>query len=176
MERRTIKRIAVIGPESTGKTEICQFLKKEFNIAVVEEYSRTYLEKISIKNVTYRDVLNIYNSQWQIEMDMLRIHEKIVVDTESIIAKYWLLKEFSMHDDLIESRIISFPYDFYLLTDTAIEWQPDPLRENKFSRELLFKDYLNELKINNLRYSIVSGTGEARIKNVINILQSINFI
>ena len=37
-------RIAITGPESSGKTTLCQSLSEHFNVDFIPEFARTYLE------------------------------------------------------------------------------------------------------------------------------------
>ncbi|MDC1189148.1 ATP-binding protein [Flavobacteriales bacterium] len=47
MEKRIpkiMKKVVVIGPESTGKSTLCEDLARFFKIDFLKEYARTYLE------------------------------------------------------------------------------------------------------------------------------------
>ena len=41
----TIKKIVIIGPESTGKSSLCAALAKHYETIWAKEYAREYLEK-----------------------------------------------------------------------------------------------------------------------------------
>ena len=45
MEEKKIKKIAIIGPESSGKTTISQAIANYFQTNYVPEYAREYLTK-----------------------------------------------------------------------------------------------------------------------------------
>ena len=57
-----VKKIVVIGPESTGKSMLCQRLAAHFNTLWVPEYAREYLEKNG-PSYTYDDLLTISKGQ-----------------------------------------------------------------------------------------------------------------
>ena len=59
-----VKRIVVLGPESTGKTALCKQLSEYFNTIWVPEYAREYVENIN-RPYNYNDLIK--NSQNQIE-------------------------------------------------------------------------------------------------------------
>ena len=40
-----IKKIVIIGPESTGKSTLCEQLAQHYNTSWVREYAREYLEQ-----------------------------------------------------------------------------------------------------------------------------------
>src|SRR6185312_17436790 len=62
----TIKKIVVIGPESTGKSTLCEKLAAHYNTLWVPEYARDYLEKQGT-DYTYEDVLTIAKGQMELE-------------------------------------------------------------------------------------------------------------
>ena len=53
-----IKKIVVIGPESTGKSTLCKNLAAHYNTLWVPEYAREYLEKNGTE-YTYEDLLTL---------------------------------------------------------------------------------------------------------------------
>jgi nicotinamide riboside kinase len=61
-----IKKIVTIGPESTGKSTLCEQLAKYFNTTWCPEYAREYLNQNGIK-YGYNDLLKIAQGQLIIE-------------------------------------------------------------------------------------------------------------
>ena len=62
----TIKKVVVIGPESTGKSSLCQSLAEHYNTLWVPEYARGYLEKNGTE-YSYDDLLTIAKGQIELE-------------------------------------------------------------------------------------------------------------
>ncbi len=58
----SIKKIVVIGPESTGKSTLCEKLADHYNTLWVPEYAREYLEKHG-PEYTYEDLYDIAAGQ-----------------------------------------------------------------------------------------------------------------
>ena len=58
----TLSTIALIGPESTGKTALCRALSTHYNCPWLEEYARTYVEQLQ-REYTYADVEQIARYQ-----------------------------------------------------------------------------------------------------------------
>ena len=61
-----IKKIVIVGPESTGKSTLCKQLAEHYHTNYVEEYAREYL----IKNGTdynYENLLEIAKGQIEAE-------------------------------------------------------------------------------------------------------------
>ena len=57
-----IKKVAAIGPESTGKSTLCEQLAKHFNTIWCSEYARTYLNENGVK-YNYADLIKIAEGQ-----------------------------------------------------------------------------------------------------------------
>src|SRR6478735_12408960 len=61
-----IKKIVVIGPESTGKSTLCEQLAQRFNASWCPEYAREYLSRNGVK-YGYDDLLKITQGQLAME-------------------------------------------------------------------------------------------------------------
>ena len=57
-----VKKIVIIGPESTGKSTLCKLLAAHFNTIWVKEYAREYLLKNGT-NYTFENLLDIAKGQ-----------------------------------------------------------------------------------------------------------------
>ncbi|MBL0070581.1 MAG: ATP-binding protein [Bacteroidetes bacterium] len=61
-----IKRIAIIGPESSGKSELSRALAAKYETGWVPEYAREYLTGLG-QPYSESDVIAIYRKQWDQE-------------------------------------------------------------------------------------------------------------
>src|ERR1043165_5603494 len=61
-----IKKVVIIGPESTGKTTLSEELAKHFNTICCPEYAREYLLQNGV-NYNYADLLKIAQGQLVME-------------------------------------------------------------------------------------------------------------
>ena len=68
MEKDPIIKIAVIGAESTGKSELCAALAKHYNTVWVPEYAREYFNHSDIYNYTLKDLELIAKKQIELEI------------------------------------------------------------------------------------------------------------
>lgn len=75
-EKKTIKKIVIIGPESTGKSTLCRQLAAHFNTLWCPEYAREYLLKHGT-NYSYDDLLTIAKGQVALEEEyVLRVESQ----------------------------------------------------------------------------------------------------
>jgi len=58
----------------------------------------------------------------------------------------------------------------YLLCDTDLEWEYDPVRENPDIRNYLTEMYKNIIVTNKFPYFVVSGFGKNRTNNAVKII------
>ncbi len=162
-----IKRVAITGPESTGKSWLAKRLAAYFNTVWVEEYAREYLVEKGA-NYKFEDVVNIAKGQQKKEQELLlKANKFLFCDTEPMVTKIWSEVVFNKYDKWIENEIANNPYDLYLLCYSDLPWEPDPLRENPYNRKELFELYLNELSTRGYNYWIVKGEGEARFESAL---------
>jgi nicotinamide riboside kinase len=166
-----ILRIAVTGPECTGKTYVCQALATHFGGAWVPEYAREYLENLGRK-YTYDDLGVIAHGHLEQEKRITRsAAEKnlpvVLTDTELINIKIWSEFWYKRSEAWIAEEIRKADHDHYFLMYPDIAWAPDPLRENPTGREFLFNCFLKELQDFGKSFSIIRGSYENRVQEAI---------
>ena len=169
-----LRRIAITGPESTGKTQLAKDLALHFKTNWVPEFSREYLEGLEEK-YTLEDIISIAKGQLVREEEIARKTSSLLFcDTDLTVTKIWSQYVFDTCPDWIEEQFLQHRYDLYLLCYPDIEWKTDPLRENPVDRLSLFERYKEELEKSGFNYEIVKGRGDARLKNAINFVKHLN--
>ena len=166
-------KIAITGPESTGKSTLAEKLAKHYNTDFVPEYSRTYLENFEGR-YSEDDVVEIAKGQHKLIVEKKEDSQNILIaDTEIIVCKIWVEYVFKHSNATIDNILKEQDFDLYLLCDIDLPWTYDPLRENPNpeERKELFEIYRNTLTQMNLPFEIVRGNDEERISNAINIIK-----
>lgn len=167
-----IIRIAITGPESTGKSELACNLAKHFNTVWVPEFAREYLEKLG-RNYEYNDILEIAKGQLSLEKSWeTKAKGMIFCDTELIVLKIWSEFKYNCCHQWILDHIVAHWYDLYLLCDIDLPWESDPLREHPNQRKELFKLYFHELSSRKLPFKVVKGFGKQRFDNALTIIKN----
>ncbi len=161
-------RIAVTGPESTGKTTLAKQLAERFNGKYIPEFAREYVENLS-EHYTYEDVVFIAKKQVEQYLETNESSEKFFIfDTWLIITKVWFSWVFGKVPDLIDDRILNCPIDLFLLCCPDLPWEADVVRENGGENRIkLYEQYQLELKHYNFNFVEISGTGDERLNQAI---------
>jgi NadR type nicotinamide-nucleotide adenylyltransferase len=165
-----ITRIAVTGPESTGKSWLTEHLAIHFNTKFVSEYAREYIENLN-RPYVFEDIEAIARHQLLLEENALaNANGFLFIDTDFFVTKIW--SDFVYHKccPWILDQLQYHPYDLHLLCNIDLPWEYDPQREHPNQRKELFDIYQQELELSGRPFEIISGTGEARLESAINAI------
>ncbi len=166
------KKIAITGPESTGKSWLANELAEYYQAVCVEEYAREYLNQIN-KPYKIADVEAIAAGQCKAVETAVKTGAKMIFsDTEVLVCKIWTEVVYGYCPDSIQKLIEKQMFDMYLLCDIDLPWEPDPLREHPHRREELFARYQKALDELGWSYAIVSGHGNNRLVNAVRKLEN----
>lgn len=168
-----MKKIAIIGPECTGKTTLSKQLALYYKTVWVPEYAREYVENLQ-RNYVFEDLEKIAYRQFeQINTKYTDALNYIFFDTDLIITKVWFDLVFKKTPEWLNQAINCSNFNLHLLCSIDIPWETDPVRENGGEmRTILFNLYKQELEDRCLQYKIVSGIGNERTKNSIEIINN----
>jgi len=175
--KMAIQKIVILGPESTGKSTLCEALAKHYDIYYCPEYARQFLTDNGLK-YNYEDLLTIAKGQLTLEDEWIQKATEnkkntLVVDTDMYVMKVWCEYVFQNAHTYILEQINQRKYDLYLLCDIDLPWTQDEMREypDPKPRAELFSIYKDLLINQNTPWGIVSGTGTQRTQNAIQIME-----
>ena len=123
-----LKKIVVIGPESTGKSTLCSQLAKHYNTCWCPEYAREYLSTNGME-YSFDDLLTIAKGQLVLEDEYTQkanyqppavSHQEsavtpLFIDTDMYVMKVWCEYVFGKCHQFILDEIGIRKYDLYLL-------------------------------------------------------------
>ncbi len=186
-----IKKIVVIGPESTGKSTLCTQLAEHYNTQWVPEYAREYLLTHGT-NYKYEDLYTIAEGQIKGEEDIIKklqppkpsalnllpstLHpQPVFIDTDLQVIKVWSEFVFNKCDNRILTSIVNRHCDLYLLCNTDLPWVKDELREypDLETREKLYHYYKESMINQPVPWVEISGNYEDRLKMAIDAVNKI---
>ena len=148
-----MKKVALIGPESTGKTTLCKQLAQHFKTEWVPEYARTYIENLN-REYKYHDIENIARMQ-QLQF---YLHERkgglVFFDTDLIITKIWFSERYNNVPKWLNKALKKQNIQLYLLCKPDLEWEYDTVRENAIEYGSDFKEELNRVMVHGLLHLI----------------------
>lgn len=164
-----IKKIVIIGPESTGKSTLSKALAQHYQTLWCPEYAREYLLQNGT-DYTAADLLTIAKGQLKLEDEFTRkVQEEnnrslLFVDTDMYVMKVWSEYVFGTCDFFILDTIIKRKYDGYLLCNIDLPWVKDELREypDEKPRQELFSIYKDLLINQPAPWALISGTNTER--------------
>ena len=162
-------RVAITGPESSGKTTLTKALAEALGWRSAPEHAREYLE---MSNGTYGfdDLEKIAEGHFdRIKND----DHDLIVDTDFIVMKVWSNVRFGKTAERIQELIELDLFDLHVVCMPDIPWEPDPLRENPTDRDVLLNHYIDELEASNKKWIAVSGSHEERLTKALQEIQNL---
>ena len=165
-----LKKIVIIGPESTGKSTLCESLAAHFKTDWVPEYAREYLLRHG-KQYQFPDLMTIARGQLELEDQHAvalagRGGDVLFIDTDMYVMKVWGEFVFGRCDAWILDQIVTRKYDGYLLCRTDLPWTADELREypDEGPRQTLFHMYKDCMVNQATPWSEVGGQAHERLQ------------
>ena len=173
-----IKKVVIIGPESTGKSTLSEALSEHYETTWVKEYAREYLLKNGT-NYTFDNLLDVAKGQLENEntaVSNLQLNRSdsgrnipLFIDTDMYVMKVWCEFVFDKCHPWILNQILSRKYDLYLLCNTDVPWVKDELREypDLHTREKLYRHYKDIMINQGVPWVDISGNYDERLNKAI---------
>jgi NadR type nicotinamide-nucleotide adenylyltransferase len=184
-----IKKIVAIGPESTGKSMLCEQLAQHFNTTCCPEYARAYLNENGVK-YDYEDLSKIAQGQLVMEdycvekvssqrsmvnnkskqnSPFIIHHSLLFIDTNMYVMKVWYEYVFQKCEFFVLDEIAARQYDLYLLCNIDLPWTEDEMREypDEQPRKELYNIYKDLLINQKTLWIEISGSYEERLQKAI---------
>ncbi|SMB96630.1 nicotinamide mononucleotide-binding domain [Hymenobacter roseosalivarius DSM 11622] len=157
-------RVAITGPESTGKSTLSRLLAEYYKTTWAPEYARQYLEEYG-PGYTLQDLEAIAHGQLAAEAAAAATaHEVVFFDTDLLVIKIWAEDAFGQCPAWILRQLEQQRYDLVLLPNIDLPWEFDPLREHPHRRQYFYDLYLNELRNMGATYVEINGPPAQRFE------------
>jgi NadR type nicotinamide-nucleotide adenylyltransferase len=175
-----MKKIVIIGPESTGKSTLATQLAKHYGGLWVPEFAREYL-LVHGTHYSFEQLLEIAKGQVSLEEQYINKMETfasavntnfLFLDTDMYVMKVWCEFVFGKCHNWILEQVVKRKYDFYLLCSTDLPWVRDELREypDLESRQKLYHIYKDIMVNQSVPWVEIKGGYEERFQTAIHAL------
>lgn len=166
-----VRRIVVVGAESTGTTTLARDLAEHFNTVWVPEYGRLFSEAAAT-DPAFRwcseDFVHIAKQQNEMEDVLARSANKVLIcDTDSFATGLWHERYMGEWSDTVEQVARSRRRDLYILTGDEIPFVQDGLRDGEHIRHKMHQRFIDVLSSRNFPWVSVSGSRKQRKKQAI---------
>lgn len=170
----SVKKIVIIGLESTGKSTLTQALAAAYKEPYVQEYAREYIEKLD-RPYKIDDLLSIAKGQIEAEdLALIKAKKYLFIDTDLQVLNVWSQYKYGTTDPWILDQIENRKYDLYLLTHIDIPWEADPQREHPETqmRVYFFNLYKELLQKTHIPFEIIQGNYQERFDLALKALRN----
>ncbi len=180
-----LKKIVILGPESTGKSTLCEQLAQHYETIWCPEFAREYLLTHG-KNYTYDDLLNIAKGQVALEEEYIGMMNSqhspfaahpspLFIDTDMHVMKVWCEFVFSNCHRYILDEIVDRKYDLYLLCNIDLPWVKDELREypDLETRRKLYNLYEDMMINQSVPWVNINGNYDERLQKAVNAVDTL---
>jgi len=176
-----LKKIVILGPESTGKSTLCEQLAQHYETMWCPEFAREYL-LANGTNYDFEDLEIIAKGQLALEDEYATLlenqsetmmengeHLPLFIDTDMYVAKVWCEFVFEKCHQFILDEIVKRQYDLYLLCYIDLPWVKDELREypDLSSRQKLYNIYEDIMINQSVPWIDISGDYNERLHKAI---------
>lgn len=163
-----VKRICVIGAESTGTTTMAEALAANYGTTWVPEYGREYwtdkMRKGEEDQWESEEFLAIAREQARREDEAARTANKLLVcDTDPFATATWHERYLGSRYAPLDAFADSRKYDLYLLTGDEIPFVQDGFRDGEHIRHWMHERFVEELTRSGRDFLLLQGSHEERM-------------
>lgn len=162
-----MKRVVIIGAESTGKTTLATALAEHYQTAWVPEFGRLYTEARRYRGELWRSDEFTYIAVEQARMEdaLARIANGVLIcDTDPFATTIWHERYLGGPSVAVQVVAASRSYDLYVLTDTDIPFVQDGIRDGEAIRQWMHNRFHDEISRMATPMIVVSGPHDERLE------------
>ena len=124
-----VKKVVLVGPESTGKTVLARNLAMYYNTEYVGEYKRTLLDQVGDNDTLLEDYPRIAMAQYLAVYEARKRARKVLfVDTEALVTQNYSRLYEGFHQRIIDEIARLQDYDLVLYLTPDVPWVDDGTR------------------------------------------------
>lgn len=166
-----VKRVVLIGAESTGKTSLAKQLVEHFSTDWVPEYGREHWER-KISGMSFDDpnigwtreeFVHIARQQQRRENEMARSANRVLIcDTNAFATGTWYERYEGKRDSEVDAIGKADKVDLYLLTAPDVPFVQDGVRDGEHIRDWMHDRFKEQLLSGDVPVVELAGTYSTR--------------
>ncbi|BDI32622.1 trifunctional nicotinamide-nucleotide adenylyltransferase/ribosylnicotinamide kinase/transcriptional regulator NadR [Capsulimonas corticalis] len=181
-----VKRICVLGAESTGTTTMAKALAAHYNAPWVAEYGREYCEEKFAGRVISdgdeeiedhwdtKEFIHIAQTQCERENAAARSGSKLLIcDTNAFATNIWHERYIGALSPEVEAIALAQRYDLILLTNVDIPFVQDGTRDGERIRHAMHERFAELLAAQTTPFAILSGAHEDRLREAVRLIDGL---
>lgn len=177
-----VKRVVLIGAESTGKTTLARELAQRLTTHCVLEYGREYWEKKvagldmngPLPAFTSDEFVTIASEQQRREDELARSANKVLIcDTNAFATGTWHERYMGFRSPAVDAIGAADKVDLYLLTEPDFPFVQDGFRDGEHIREQMHRSFMAQLSNSAAPCVRIAGPPVARIEAALHAIDAI---
>ncbi len=161
-----VRRICILGGESSGKTVLAESLANRLQTSWIPEYGRELWDLRGGK-LLFEDMLQIARTQVEREMQCLaQAKNWMVCDTSPLTTLFYSMEMFGKVSSDLE-LLAQRTYDRVFLCVPDIPFVQDGTRRDEQFRQRQHEWYVTELNSRNISFDLLQGPLQERVKSAV---------
>ena len=164
-----VKKVVILGAESTGTTTLAKALAKDLNTCWVPEYGRFYYEgRMHTKDAdkwATEEFAHIAGMQNKMEDSLKTVANKyLICDTDAFATTVWHERYVGERASELDELVKKEDDVLYILTNTDIPFEQDGTRDGENIRQWMHEEFIRQLEARSVKYIVVSGSRAKRLR------------
>jgi len=173
-----VRRVCVLGAESTGTTTLAQALAERFHTAWVPEYGREYSAQKwrdgYVAAWETREFTAIATEQARREDEAARSANRVLIcDTDVFATGVWHERYVGGRSADVDALAARQRADLYLLTGDEIPFVQDGLRDGEHLRHRMHERFVEELGATGREWRLLTGHHERRLADAVRYIEAL---
>lgn len=163
----TVQKIAILGAESSGKSNLAEALAQHYQTVWVPEYLREFVDHH--QRVPHsEEQLHIAQTQRAREQQAMVVAKNFLFcDTTPLMTALYSRHYFTELDPELVRLEHQHDYSFTIVTAPDFPWTPDGLqRESPAVRDRVHRELLDLLEMREIPFILVEGSLASRVEQV----------
>jgi HTH-type transcriptional repressor of NAD biosynthesis genes len=177
-----VRRVVLIGAESTGKTTLAQQLAERFNTSWVPEFGREHWErKLAGRTLldpppswTHEEFVEIAAEQQARENRAARTANRVLIcDTNAFATGTWHERYYRARDARVDAIGATDRVDLYLLTAPDVPFVQDGVRDGEQIRDRMHGRFEEQLQNGPTGWRLINGPYARRFSTAELLVQAV---